>query len=110
MKTRCSLLESAISHDITLSHSDMALVQFNILNFYNLKNSLKKSWHSVIWGSPIDKACPIIIDKPAGNTFSILHPDAEVLLPVPAEEIQKHNDEVCTCQKKCSLHHGYIKH
>lgn len=50
-------------------------------------SSLKKPWHDVIWGASIDQACSIIVNKPAGNIFSILHMTTEVLLLVSVDEI-----------------------
>lgn len=50
-------------------------------------SSLKKPWHDVVWGSSINQACSIFVNKPAGNTFPILHMAAEILLLVSGDKI-----------------------
>lgn len=62
----------------------------------------KESWHNVVRGSPIDETGPVVVYKPAGNTFPILHIAAEVLLPVSEEEV-KENNEMCLLQKRNAL-------
>lgn len=49
--------------------------------------SRKKTWHNIVGDFSVYQACPIVVDKPAGDLITILDVDAEVLLPMPAEKI-----------------------
>lgn len=49
--------------------------------------SHKKTWHNIVGGFSVYQACPIVVDKPAGDLIAILHVNAEVLLPMPVEKI-----------------------
>ncbi len=83
--TNCNFLSLATQH----SHNDVAIVQLRFWNFTISKSHLKEFWHNVVRGSPINETGSIIVYKPAGNTFSILHMDTEVLLPVSEEEMKR---------------------
>lgn len=54
---------------------------------FAFSNSRKKVWHGVVWGCSIDQASSLVVNKPEGDAFSILHILVEVFLPVSAEYI-----------------------
>lgn len=54
---------------------------------FAFSNSRKKVWHGVVWGCSIDQASSLVVNKPAGDAFSILHILVEVFLPVSTENI-----------------------
>lgn len=56
-----------------------------ILDREMLEISHEKARHNIVGCFPVNQACPIVVDKPAGDLIAILHVEAEVLLPMPVD-------------------------
>lgn len=51
-----------------------------------LEISHEKTRHNIVGRLPVNQACTIVVDKPAGDLITILHVDAEVPLLMPVDE------------------------
>lgn len=54
-----------------------------LLFFFSLRDSYKEAGDDIVSENSVDQPCAIIMNKPTGDVFSVLHVFFEVPLPAP---------------------------